>query len=444
MQLKHSLATMALSILSPFGMSIALAQDLVEPGYAGHALPYPGQGTTGTLSNGDIVAFDGLSVDRYDSSGNLLFNLASFPTFLFGGCFAIAPDESYAIVGESSTHDIFKVALDGSGKLLLTNMVYNYDAAFAPSGELYVSAATCGFSCGNDLIELDVTTGVQRKVAFLQGASGPIAFDGVGNMYYATVDGGFPAAPGSTTVLIFSAADLAAADCATGVCLTEASALTYATGYDGVSDMVLDPASGYAYLAENDFGTGTNRIWRVTGGVANPNEILVEGATFNWIANLEFRSGASVATFSRFQPIGTSSLHYNSTDYFSAWNRNEVQPARANLAISGAGATGPGAGSFEVTGGVAAGAALFFISPTGPKGSSETGYSLAGIASPVFTDLNLANLFLLPGTVASDGVGAASYGFTNPGGITGLISAQAVLLDTDFTTVMGTTPSVDL
>jgi hypothetical protein len=443
MQHKHASAILALTLFAPF-RGPALAQDSVEAGFIGQSLPYPGLSVTGTLAGGDIIAFDGLSIDRFSADGDFVKNLGSFGAFVFNGCFAIAPDETYAIVGETSTHDIFKVPLDGSGMTFLTNMVYNYSAAFAPSGELFVSAAVCGFGCGNDIIEVDLQSGAQRKVAAVQGPSGPIAFDTLGNMYYATVDEGFPPPLASTEILIFLAADISTADCGTGTCLTETSALTFATGYDGASDLVFDSGTGFAYLAENNFSNGANRIWRVTGGAASPNDILVDGVTFNWISNLEFRASSTAATFEGYQPAAVATIHYSSTDFFSAWTRYQVQPLRAGLSLSGAGATGPGVGSFDVTGGVPGGAALFFFGPTALKGPSETAYSLAGIGSPLFSDLNIASVSVLPGMIASDGVGAASYGFTNPGGIAGLFSVQALLIDSNMATVIGATPSVDL
>ena len=67
-----------------------------------------------------------------------------------------------------------------------------------------------------------------------------------------------------------------------------------------------------------------------------------------------------------------------------------------------------------------------------------------GIAPPIFSDLHLGSLTVLPGMIMSDGLGASSYAFTNPGGLNGLISVQALLIDEGLVVVRGATPSVDL
>ncbi|MFT4709041.1 MAG: hypothetical protein ACI8Q9_000157 [Planctomycetota bacterium] len=444
MQLKQIGALAALALMSTLGLNQASAQDSVESGYSRAALPYPGSSSTRTLTNGDIVTFNGSSIDLYDANGVLVNNLGGFASPVFGGCLAIAPDETYVIVGETSTNDIFKVAIDGSGMTLLTNMVFNSDATFAPNGDLYISAATCGFCSINEIIQVDVITGAQRKIADLAGPSGPITFDALGNLYYATIDPVFPSPAGSTDVLIFLAADVAAADCNTGTCLTEVDAIPYAQGYDGASALEYDVTTGYVYMLENNFGSGVNRIWRLTGGAPNFSDILVEGTTSNWMGNLEFFTTGSAATFAPYQPNTGAVLNYSSTDFGSFSARSSVKPKRASIAITGPGATGAGAGAVEVTDGVPGGAAIFFFGPTALKSPSESAYSLAGIALPIFSDLNLASLTLLPGMIMSDGLGDSSYAFTNPGGLNGLFSVQALLIDSGLVIVRGATPSVDL
>ena len=444
MQTQQIGAIAALAFFSALSPNQASAQDSIESGYSSAVLPYPGSSATRTLSNGDVVTFNGTSIDRYDASGLLITNLGSFASFMFSGCMAIAPDESYAIVGETSNNDIFKVALDGSGMSVLANIVFNADAAFAPNGELFVSAATCGFCGFNEIIEVDVLTGAQRKIADLDGPSGPITFDALGNLYYATIDPVFPSPPASTDVLIFMAADVATADCNLGTCLTEANAIPYAQGYDGGSALEYDVTTGYVYMLENNFGSGVNRVWCLTGGAPNFSDVLVEGTPSNWMSNLEFFAGASPATFEAYQPAGGATLHYSSTDFGSFSARNAVTPQRASIAITGPGATGPGPGAVEITGGVPGGAALLFYGSTTLKSMSETAYSLAGIAPPIFSDLHLGSLTVLPGMIMSDGLGASSYAFTNPGGLNGLISVQALLIDEGLVVVRGATPSVDL
>ena len=53
---------------------------------------------------------------------------------------------------------------------------------------MLVSAGTCGFGCGNDLVRLDLTSGQATFLANLVGASGPLALSDSGDLYTVVVD----------------------------------------------------------------------------------------------------------------------------------------------------------------------------------------------------------------------------------------------------------------
>ena len=95
--------------LSPTGS----AQDLIAEGFAQTgSQPNPvAFSQYATLSTGDRVVFDGLAIELYDGNGQLLANLGTLPTFVYASFVELDPTESYALVGESSNGDIFKVPL---------------------------------------------------------------------------------------------------------------------------------------------------------------------------------------------------------------------------------------------------------------------------------------------------------------------------------------------
>jgi len=440
---KMNLSKIGACALFVFLPTTGLASGTPEVGFQAAPLPYPGLASTRTLANGDVISYDGVTVDRYDATGAFLLNLATFTPPVFTGAFAVDPTGTFAIVGESSLGDVFRVDLAVGGLTKLTNLVFNFDADFAPDGTVILSAAVGGFGVGNDLVRLDPMTGATTFLAHVAGPSGPVEFDNFGNVYYATLSPNFPSPPGSTDILIFLAADLAAADCSLpGGCLDETDAVLFASGYDGASDMTLDPQTGRLYFSENNFATGTSRIWALAGGAVGGTSPFVEEATFNWTTGLEAIGGSTAATLQGFQPSSDARLHYNTTDFFSSWQRVSVTAKRPTLSISGPGQSGAGQVDLAVANAAPGGGVLYFFGPTALVVGTESAYSLAAVA-PLFTALDAASLSAFGGIVGVDGAGASSYSFSNPGGLEGLVSIQGLIFDPTLGLMLGTTNHVD-
>lgn len=423
--------------------SSAFASGTPDVGFQSTLLPYPTQSSVRSLSNGDVITFDGTSVDRFDASGSWLLNLATFPAPVFGGAFAIDPTETFCVLGESSNGDVFRIDLTVGGKTLLANLTFNFDADFAPDGTLVVSAATGGFGFDNDLVRLDTSTGATTFLAHVPGASGPVEFDNFGNLYYATSSASFPTPAGSTDILIFLAADLASADCnVAGGCLGDSDAVLFASGYDGATDLTLDSQTGRLYLAENNFGTGASRIWAVAGGPAGGTLPFVEESLFNWTTGLEVFGGSTAATLQAFQPAAGAHLNYTTTDYFATFERVSVTSKRASLGISGAGLSGAGSVNLAVADGQPGGGLLFFYGATGLVSQNEVSYSFGAVA-PLFTSLDLVTIGVFGGILPLDGAGSTTFSFQNPGGFEGLLSIQGLLFDANYGLMLGTTNSVN-
>lgn len=402
---------------------MATAQDTPRDGFALTPLTYPGQATVATLSNGDVIAFDGTSVDRFDSNGLLQQNLATFGSFAFGSFLLVDPSESFVILGESSTHDIHKIDLTSGGLNPIANLVFNYDAAFETPTSVIISAANGGFGSDNEVWRLDTDSGATTLVATIAGPSGPVAVDANGDLFYATVSTSFPAPAGTSDVLRFDAVDL------TGVPVLDASDATlFGAGFDGAGDMVCDTATGRVYLAENDFGDGTNTVFQV-GPTRALSLDVVNGLTFNAIGGLEFDAGTSPATFAPFQPAFGGQLRYTTTNFFSIFERNQVQPARPAVNLAGPGATGPGAFAVQLTAAPANGVAVFVFGVQSLYSGVELPFLLGG--APIFSGIDLGTAIIGPivGTSAS---GTAQLNYMNDGTLGGTAVIQAICADPVF------------
>ena len=232
--MKHLFSTGALALAL---VSSAPAQDALAPGFAltgTQPLPAP-FAAYHTLSNGNRIAFDGVSIDLYDGANNYLMNLGLLPGFVFASFVEADPSETFALVGESSNGDIFKVFIDGSGMSTLTTLDFNYDAVFDSPSSALVSASTCGFGCGNDIVRVHTTTGATTPVAEVPGSAGPVAMQSDGSLLYATISDSFPAPPGSTDIVSWTAAQLRS-----GTTLDLGDATLFHGGLDGAASLAVD------------------------------------------------------------------------------------------------------------------------------------------------------------------------------------------------------------
>ncbi|QDU67540.1 hypothetical protein [Engelhardtia mirabilis] len=397
----------------------ALAQETVANGF-GSQLSVDPSGSVRELSSGDLLTYDGRFVDRWAADGTFQLNIADLGSSFFSGAFAIAPDESFAVVGETTNGDMFRVALDGSGVALIANVVFNYDAKFAPSGELYVSAAQGGFGTGNDVIRLDPFSGAKVDILHVAGPSGPIAFDSSGNLFYATYSNLAQNPAVYTDVLLYPAASIAAP----ATPMSEADGIVYASGFDGASSMVADRTQDLIYLAEASFSAGTNRL-RLVAGSAAASPVLVEGQLGDWITVAQFIPGTGAAQFAPYQPSAGGRLIYGRTDFFSFDERRTLSPARPTLTVTGAGTSGPGSFSLDFAGLDPAGSMLLLWGPTALTGPEFA----VGTLPPLFTGLDLGSIQFLPFQLGVQPDGSSHSTFFNPGGLQGLLTFQGLLLD---------------
>jgi hypothetical protein len=389
-----------------------------------------------TLANGDSIVFDGTDVRRVDAAGATLATLLTFTPSVFPAFVAIAPDQATAYVGESSGSDVWTVPLDGSAApSVLTNLVFSYDACFDPNGDLIVSAATCGFSCGNDIVRVDLPSGATTQLAHVSGASGPVAMDALGNLYYGE-QAGFAPLPGSLRVLLFTAAALAGP-----LPLSDAHALTWSTGWDGASSLLIDPATHRLYLSENNSVTGAAAVWEMLGSSKSSSRKLYQGAPGPFSGGLDLHGVQPRAQFLPYQPAAGGELVLSETDFFANQTvRVGIQPARPTAVLSGPGASGAGAFSWSIDGGAPNGWVLAAIGLSSTYDPLESAVLIPGVA-PLFTGLELATTQFVPVFLRLDAQGSLAYAGHNPGGFTGVIAAQGIVYGPGFQ-ILGTTNAV--
>lgn len=410
--------TFSLARALTLGLALVLAAapapaDTPADGYQLGSQPSPAPfAATCTLPGGDIVTFDGQSVDRWTAAGAFVGNLAALPAFTFSSFVVPTPDGSAVVFGESSNGGLFLAQADGSGTTPLVSLTFNYDADWLANGDLLVSAATGGFGAGNDLVRVTLNPPSATFVGHVNGPAGPLAVAANGDLFYATQSDSFPAPPGSTDVLRWDAAEVLVGG------LTNANATLFGAAFDGGASLAIDPVGGGLYMAETNFGLAQYRL-RLVGANPAASPIVVDQVA-SFFGGLEFvDGGTSPGSFAAWQPADGVNLKYNQgSDQYT------VRPARALLAISGPGTTGPGTVTFTVTGGVPNGIMLATACPTPFVQPGDSAFQL-----PTFlwvTPFTLAQTRRAsPSTpVLLDASGAGTFQIFNSGGLIGVFGWQ--------------------
>lgn len=389
--------------------------DTPASGYSVQSMPSPAfAAPMTTLPGGDFVTFDGQNIDRWTAQGIFVQTLGTFATSVFPSFAVTTPAGTAVIVGESTNQKIWIVPTSATGPTPLATLQFNYDATFSPSGDLFVSAATGNFGAGNDIYRVAIPSGVSTPIAHVDGPSGPIAFDASGALYYATQGSGFPAPPGSTDVIKWSAAAVQLGG------LTNANATRVCMGLDGGASLAIDPTTQKVYIAETSFFFGTNRVRRVGANQAN-SPIVVDAGGLS-IYGMQFLPGTSAATFDAYQPGTGVRLTYGATNFFSASERSITSPARPQLVLSGPGLNGPGVVTMTVTGGVPNGSAYLLYCAQTALFPTEIPVAFPGFL--FHTPFALAQTRRLPFYLPADSNGTSVFQIQNPGGLQGLKAYQ--------------------
>ncbi|MEY2745789.1 MAG: hypothetical protein RL112_831 [Planctomycetota bacterium] len=418
-----SAATRGASILAALALLVVppAKADQYASGLSAYA-QFPVASTTATpLSNGGHATFDGQSIALLDATGAVQQTTVVLPTATFPSFLVLQPDGATLLLGESTNGNIYEYALPSGPLTLLATAAFNYDACVSPNGAwAVVSAATCGFGCGNTLLKVDLATGASTVLGVVSGPSGPVAFDVDGDLLYGLQSPFFPAPPGSFDVVRWPAALLAA-----GTPLGDANAQVLVPALDGCSDLVVDARSRDLVVVESIYG-GTSKV-RLHRGDGLFKAILASSA--DYLGGVGLATAATPAAQGAFQPFAPtgSRYTYSATDFVVS-RLVVLAPVRPQLSASGPGLTGPGQASFAIAGGEPLGRALLVA-------CTQANWS----PTPTIVDLPLYQLHSgLPfgsgqvrrsGLVQLDAAGSGTRVFTNPGSSAPGFVLQALLVD---------------
>jgi hypothetical protein len=318
----------------------ALPAQLVAEGHRAplHDLP-PAAGQVLVLDGARVVWFDGTRLLLADGASTR--ELLRFPQSRFGS-FTRALDDGHLLFGESSSDGIWLVPLaQGRTPVQLATLKLNYDAVRWGPRHAIVSAKTGGFpAANNELWAVDLVTGALDLIAELPGASGPLAADAAGNLWYATASNAFPPPPGATDLLRFAAAKVAAAF-GPGK-LGPADAELRVRGLDSAAALVFDD-DGDAFVTD----WKNRRVLELDDVVRRSPapKPLVEyaGATVDPIGlQMLPRPASARGVFEPFQPDGTGALIVHESDFVATNRLRAVTPQRAISSVAPAAPVPPG------------------------------------------------------------------------------------------------------
>jgi len=173
-------------------------------------LAYAPDGAAVVYENGEV---------RVHRAGSAPRAIAELSPAVFGSFVELAPAGDAVFFGESSTHRILRIPLDGSGAVVVDEIPANFDLAFAPlaagpdiAGHGFVSGLGTTERNSVWLLDDDPAAVNDEIIAGISPFSGPIAFDDDGSLYVVTAGRSdpFTGLP-SETLVRFAAAQLASA-----------------------------------------------------------------------------------------------------------------------------------------------------------------------------------------------------------------------------------------
>ena len=284
-----------LALLISLSASTATASVTPADGWSATAVPSaaPGAFVGGMdfLPGGNVALFDGTSVVEVDPASGAVVQVLFTPNSLvFGSFVKTDPGGEFLLFGESSNQELIRIPLDGSPASVVTTITFNFDCAFESSHHALVSAAPGAFGT-TDILRVDLASGTTDLIARLDGASGPVALDPQGNLYYGENSTRFPAPVGQQSVLRFSAAKVASAIGPSF--LTNSDAQPFITGLTNPSDIVVDE-EGDLFVSEGSEGS----VRQYTPGGQPRDDVAFEGA-FHSVGTLALFGTATPGRFRR-------------------------------------------------------------------------------------------------------------------------------------------------
>lgn len=396
------------------------ATDTVGPGWASDTVrgltPQSAFASHDTLTNGDRVVFDGSLVWIEHDDGSVLATIGATPSPTYPSFVEVDPTETFAVVGENSNGEMYRVSLSGGGLVPLANLVFNFDLEYEAGGaSALVSAAHTG--SGNQIYRVDLTTGATTLLATVAGPSGPIGLDANGNLLYVTQVFTYPTPVDALQLVRWSAASLANGPWP----LTIADATVVTPNLDGGPSMVVDRTTGHVFVAESSDGS-VSRITEIDRG----GSVVGTAATsLDYIGQIEQVDAPGDGVLAAFQPSG-SRLYYRVVDFVQgASTITGISPRRPQL---GAVQNGNGTMTISITGATPGMSCFVISSQAALYNPIEAAYDLG--AYTFWTGMPYPNHIRRVGNqILADANGDGSFTFSNPAPIQGTRVIQALVRD---------------
>ncbi|HVR76507.1 MAG TPA: dockerin type I domain-containing protein [Planctomycetota bacterium] len=331
----------SLSVLCVFSSSLGLAprtlaQPRIElsPGFeAVERLSFAPAASIGGLvySPGGLpIVYDSMSgeVRLHAPGGSTL--LARFEAGVFGSFLVLSPDETAVVFGENNAGNIYRIPLPGGDPVLMDHLTFNFDLAYDASGRGFVSAPG---SVGNGIWLLDNDPAAENRevISNLGGASGPVAVDGDGNLYYGTVD--FTLENGQTLLrfdrgLLDAAISSGPVDRSAGEVLVEEISGFYALKWLGgrlyFTDLGFTAGAGGLYRVDPAaaFSVSTLATFHIPEAILAPSFLAARPGARDFAAGAGPAGGALLVAYSDFSSLNAISEIVPET-YFVRGRTNE-------------------------------------------------------------------------------------------------------------------------
>lgn len=404
------------------------AQLEAAPGFESdtvHSLP--GSSIPGglcVLPDDRIAFFDGASVIAIDPDTLHWSRLHTPRSFVYGSFLVVEPPGGSLLFGESSAGTITRIPLAGGAASTVAVVPFAYDAAFSPSGELFVTRGNSAWNA-TEIVRVDLGSGALDVIAAAPGPSGPLCFDAAGNLHYGENSPFFPALPGSGTIWVWPADTV---ELAIGPSSwTTAEAVAFATRLDAISDLAFDAEGD---LVISDSASGKVYVLSPFGWFRHPIASTPAGG-ITYLAFLD-DSSAGAARFDPFQPSWGGELLVVDSDYATYSSLTRIRPRRPTLTTTPSSPIPAGDFVLAMEDGAPYAWLHLFAAP-----ASMPEIPVFLLGTPLFFGLAPGAIVALP-PIRLDANGTISLPVANPG-LEIAVFLQGALLDLSIG-ALGTTP----
>ena len=390
------------------------------------------------FTDGSVLIFDGSNTSHRSADGTILRDYGTRPSSVFASFVRVNEADRLAYIGESSFGTISELDLDTGTSRILNTLVFNFDLAFdVVPGLAYVTGSPGGFGA-NALYRLDLVSGDLSQVAQLDGFSGPVEVDSLGNVVVSVDPGLFPIPADSVKLVRFDSVEVTL-----GTVLTdEADGEDFSVAYDGISSMDYDAQTDrYSVIEVNSGPTAsTSYAWSVNS-LGDRVDLVASVPGFAGGAQL-VQSGLGTA-FAGYQPE-YSSLRISYSQCFGNGSADifNVVPRQATAVYSGPGPMMTGPAFIDVEGGVPNGFASLWVARSSAWESIPLIDDIGGLY-PVALQASSAAFGRRFSPILLNSSGAGGLLFTQTPAIEGGFLFQWIIQDTSLQVISTSTATIN-